>query len=198
MEKQQIISIGREFGSGGHVIAESLAKQLNIPLYDSNLLEHIAEEKNLDYEAIKKLDEKPKNKLFHRTLNGHSTAPQEHLANMQFEFLKKKADSGESFVVVGRCAEYVLKDYEGLVSIFILGDKTCKRARVKKVYGVSEEEAKRMMEKEDINRKYYHNYFCKGKWGDSRNYDLCINSSRLGIEGTVEMLLTYIQARDKK
>lgn len=195
MEKQLIISVGREFGSGGHVIAEGLAKEFGIALYDNNLLEQIAEEKNIDHEELKRFDEKPKNRLISRTVKGHSTSPQDHLVNMQFEFLQKKADSGESFVIVGRCAESVLKEFEGMVSIFILGDKECKIERVKKVYGVTEDEARRMMEKKDMSRKYYHNFYCKGKWGDSRNYDLCINSSRLGIEGTVQVLAEYIKSR---
>lgn len=195
MEKQLIISIGREFGSGGHAIAEGLAKEFGIDLYDHNLLDHIAEEKNVDQEALKKFDEKPKNRLFSRTVKGHSTSPQDHLANMQFDFLKKKAQKGESFVVVGRCAETKLKDFEGMISIFVLGDKACKIQRVKQVYGISEEEARRKMERHDLTRKYYHNSHCEGRWGDSRNYDICINSSRLGVEGTVKMLAEYIRAR---
>ena len=195
MEKQLIISIGREFGSGGHVIAEALAKRFNIPLYDHNLLDHIAEEKNLNAEELKKFDEKPRNVLLSRTLKGHSSSPSDHIAMMQFEYLKKKAEKGESFVVVGRCAEMVLKEFEGMISIFILGDKECKTKRVMEVYDISKEEARKKMERHDVYRKQYHNSYCDSKWGDSRSYDLCINSSRLGIDGTVAMLADYIRAR---
>lgn len=195
MEKQLIISVGREFGSGGHVIAEGLAKEFGIPLYDNNLLEHIAEEKNIDHETLKKFDERPKNLLFSRTLKGHSTSPQEHLANMQFDYLKKKAENGESFVIVGRCAETMLKGYEGLISIFVLGDYESKVKRVMEVYQVPEEEASRMMERRDFDRKYYHNYFCKGRWGSARNYDITINSGRLSIDGAVKALANYIRVR---
>lgn len=195
MEKQLIISIGREFGSGGHVIAEALAKRFNIPMYDHNLLDHIAEEKNLNAEELKKFDEKPRNVLLSRTLKGHSSSPSDHIAMMQFDYLKRRAEKGESFVVVGRCAEMVLKEFEGMVSIFVLGDKECKTKRVMEVYDISKEEARKKMERHDVYRKQYHNSYCDSKWGDSRSYDLCINSSRLGIDGTVAMLADYIRAR---
>ncbi|MBQ9140184.1 MAG: cytidylate kinase-like family protein [Lachnospiraceae bacterium] len=197
MKKQLIISVGREFGSGGHVIAEGLAKEFDIPLYDNNLLEHIAKEKHVDHEALKKLDEKPRNVLFSRTLKGHSTSPQDHVANLQFELLLEMARKGESFVIVGRCGEAILKEYEALVSIFVLGDREQKMERVQRIYQLSEEEARHKMEKMDLARKHYHNYYCEGKWGDSRNYDISINSSKLGIEGTTQMLAEYIKARRK-
>ena len=190
-----IITISREFGSGGHVIAEELARRFELPLYDNNLLEHIAEEKEISHESLKKYDERPKNRLFSRTVRGYSNSMQENLANMQFDYLKKKAAAGESFVIVGRCSETILKGFDGLVTIFVLGDPDVKAERIRKVYGVSEEEARRMMKREDWNRKSYHNYYCKGKWGDSRNYDFSINSSRLGIEKTVDMLENCIRAR---
>ena len=195
MGKQLIISVGRQFGSGGHVIAEELARRFELPLYDNNLLEHIAEEKEISHESLKKYDERPKNRLFSRTVRGYSNSMQENLANMQFDYLKKKAAAGESFVIVGRCSETILKGFDGLVTIFVLGDPDVKAERIRKVYGVSEEEARRMMKREDWNRKSYHNYYCKGKWGDSRNYDFSINSSRLGIEKTVDMLENCIRAR---
>lgn len=195
MGKQLIISVGREFGSGGHVIAEELARRFELPLYDNNLLEHIAEEKEISHESLKKYDERPKNRLFSRTVRGYSNSMQENLANMLFDYLKKKAAAGESFVIVGRCSETILKGFDGLVTIFVLGDPDVKAERIRKVYGVSEEEARRMMKREDWNRKSYHNYYCKGKWGDSRNYDFSINSSRLGIEKTVDMLENCIRAR---
>ena len=99
MDRQLIISVGREFGSGGHVIAEALAERFHLALYDSNLLEHIAQEKNIDHGELKKFDEKPKNKLLSRTVRGYSSSAQENLANMQFEYLRKKAADGESFVL---------------------------------------------------------------------------------------------------
>ena len=113
MKKQLIISVGREFGSGGHVIAETLAKRFDLPLYDSNILESIAQERNVDAKTLHRYDEVPRNILFSRRVREYSTSAEENIAQMQFEYLKKKADEGESFVVVGRCS-----------------DKTCRNPRI--------------------------------------------------------------------
>lgn len=195
MDRQLIISIGREFGSGGHAIAEELSRRFEIPLYDSNLLEHIAEEKSMEQHAYEKYDEKPRSKLFYRTVRGYSNSPQENIANMQFELLRRMADEGQSFVVTGRCSEEVLKDCPALISVFILGNRKCKQERVAEKYRISPEEALVMMKREDRKRKSYHNYYCKGDWGDSRNYDITINSSKLGLNGTADMLERYIRER---
>ena len=195
MEKQLIITVGREFGSGGHVIAEALAKRFSIPLYDDNLLQVIAEQKNVDHDELKKYDEVPKNIFLHRSINGHRSSPEEHIAEMQFSLMKTMAESGKSFIVVGRCAEHVLKGHPHLISIFVLGDYECKRARIASLHNISSEEAEKMIRYKDKKRKTYHNFYCSGKWGDSRNYDLSVNSSRLGIDMTVDMLEQYIKAR---
>lgn len=195
MGKQYIISLGREFGSGGHAIAEILAKELDIPMYDRNVLDHIAEEKGMDVASIEKFDEKPKNRLFTRRVAGHSSSLEDHVAEMQFDYIKKKADSGESFIIVGRCAETVLKGRDGLISLFILGDRECKTARVMERYNIGREEAMAKMNNHDRKRKQYHNHYSPSKWGDSRTYDLCANSSRLGVEKTAQMLISYIQCR---
>lgn len=195
MSKQVILSVGREFGSGGHFIGEGLAKRFSLDFYDNNLLEHIAEEENVSGEPLKKYDERPRNWLLSRTVRGYSNSMQENVANMQFDYLKNLAKEGKSFVIVGRCAESILKGCDGLISIFVLGDWETKRERIMRLYKLSQEDAEHMMSRKDWERKSYHNYYCKGKWGDSRNYDLSINSSRLGIEGTVDILEAYIRAR---
>ena len=195
MERPLIISVGRECGSGGREIANDLARRFDLPLYDSNILEKVAEEKDIDSTELKKYDEKPKIRLFSRTVKGYSNSMHENIANMQFEFLQKKAKAGESFVIVGRCAETKLKDYEGLISIFVLGDKESKLERIMKVCHVEADEARYIIERTDWQRKSYHNYYCRGKWGDSRNYDLSINSSKLGIKKTADILELYIRER---
>lgn len=195
MGKQLIISIGREFGSGGHEIAEMLAEKFGLDLYDSNLLGEIATEKNVDSSHLEKYDEVPKNRIFSRIVKGYSNSMEENIANMQFDFLQKKASKGDSFVVVGRCSETILKSYPTLVSIFILGDWNHKVERVKKLYNLSDTEAEIFIRKQDRKRKMYHNYYCEGKWGDSRNYDLSVNSSKLGEKETAEMLANYIMKR---
>lgn len=191
---QLIISIGREFGSGGHEIAEKLAKHYDLPLYDHNLLDKIAEERNLNSEELKLYDE-VQDGVFHRRVRGMSSSMTEHVAQLQFDYLKEKATAGESFVVVGRCSETVLKDNKGLIAIFVNGDKDQKVARVSKKYELSESQAADLMKKKDRARKMYHNINCDSKWGDSRNYELVINSSKLGVDKSVQMLIQYIDVR---
>ena len=195
MSKQMIISIGREFRSGGHVIAEKLAELFDIPLYVNNLLCHIAEEKEMDHDSIKKYDEKPKNKFLYRKVSGYSSSPEENIANMQFEYIRRMAEEGKSFVIVGRCAETKLRDFPALISIFVLGRKEEKIRRVMEKFNLDEDSAKQLMQREDWKKKSYHNYYCKGKWGDARNYDLTVDSGRLGVDRTVDFLADYIKCR---
>lgn len=195
MDKQIIISISREFGSEGHNIAKKVAEDLGLKLYDRNILDAIAEEKQTKAEHLEKYDEQPRNLMFTRRVGEHSTSMEEHLVRMQFEYLQRKADSGESFVVVGRCAETALKDREGLIAIFVLGDKKDKHAHVMKEYQLSEAEATMKMTRHDTKRKAYHNRYSEYKWGDSRGYDLCVNSSSLGVEKTAQLIEDYIKIR---
>lgn len=197
MSEQLIISVSREFGSGGHVIAEKLAEKFGLPLYDKNLISEIANERNLDAARLEKYDEKPKNQVFSRRVRGFSNSNQENIANMQFDFLRNKADKGESFVIVGRCAETILKPYEGLIPLFVLADMECKIARIMDIEGLSRADAINLIERQNRRRKDYHNYYCEKKWGDSRNYDLTINSSRLGIDRTADFLENYILQKRK-
>lgn len=195
MGKQLIISVGREFGSGGHEIAEMLAKEFDLKLYDKNLLQNIAQEKEVDAQNIEKYDEVPRNMLFSRTVKGYSNSMEENVAQMQFDYLKRKAKEGESFVVVGRCSEVILKDNPALISIFVVGDYDSKVERIMRVYKMSRPEAESFMVRQNKKRKGYHNYYCKEKWGDSRNYDITVNSSKLGEAETAELLVDYINKR---
>ncbi len=195
MEKQIIISISREFGTGGHHIAAILAEHRGIKLYDRALLDEIAKEKGIDVENLEKYDEKPKIRIFSRRVNGHSNAMEDAVVQMQSEFLQRKAEEGESFVVVGRCAETVLKENENLITFFILGDKNDKLENVMKKFSISKKEAVRKMKRHDARRKIYHNRHSERKWGDSRGYDLCVNDSKLGVEKTVRLLENYIKER---
>lgn len=195
--KQLIISIGREFGSAGHEIAERLAKRYGLPLYDHNLLDEVAASHNMDSQELQEYDEMKHNKFLYRSINGMSSSPADNVASMQFNFLLDKAEKGQSFVIVGRCSETILKDYEGLISVFIIGDMESKVARVQHLYGKSEKEAERFIREKDRKRKKYHDSHCKSKWSDSHTYDLSLNSSKLGLEGSVDFLADYINRRMK-
>ena len=195
MNKQIIITIGREFGSGGHLIAEKLAEKLNLPLYDKKMISEVAKASGMDARVFEKYDEKPVNVLFSRTVNGHSNSMEDTIAEKQFDFLRKKAEAGESFIVVGRCAETIFKNNANAFHNFILADKEYKVKRISEIYNISESEAIAKMYRHDKKRKVYHNRYSKGKWGDSRNYDLCVRSNALGVEKTVESLLDIIQKK---
>jgi cytidylate kinase len=198
MEKQLIIAVSREYGSGGRQIAKALAERFGIGYYDRNMLDEIANEKEANANRLKKFDEVPKRSFLYRTVRGVSNSPEEIIANIQFEYLCKKAESGESFVVVGRCAEEVLAKYPGLVRLFVLADAECKVKRISESRKMGEDEARGAMYRHDKKRKAYHNYYCTNKWGDSRGYDLTVNSSRLGVEKTVDFLEHYIRMRIEK
>lgn len=195
MAEQTIVAIGREYGSAGHEIAERIAKDFALKLYDRSILEEIASHMNTDAEAIEKYDEQPRNVILSRRVGHHTNSMEEILAEMQFEFIRKKAQKGESFVIVGRCAESVLKGTKGLITIFVSGNRESKIQRVMEKYHLSEAEAIAKMMRHDKKRKQYHNLYSEGKWGDSRYYDMCINSSPLGVEGTLKILEDYIRAR---
>lgn len=195
MKKQIIISVGREFGSGGHEIAEHLAKRLALPFYDRNLLDEIAKEKEISSNVLKQFDEVPRNRLFSRTVRGYSNSPEEVVARLQFDFLKNKAESGESFVVVGRCSEDILKGYDALISFFIIADMETKLERVKQIRGISTEEAEAVIRRHDKKRQAYHNYYCQTKWGDARNYDMTVNCSKLSRKAATDLLEYFIEAR---
>ena len=147
---QIIISVGREFGSGGRVIAEALAERFNIPIYDRHLITDIAEKTGLTPEEIEKYNENPKHRIWSRSVRGYSNSIEDNIAEMQFKIIDDKAKSGESFVVVGRCSETKLRKYDGLCSLFILADMDAKIKRVMELYELDEEGAKEFITKKDI------------------------------------------------
>lgn len=196
MGKQLIITVGREFGSGGHIIAAKLAEHFGIQLLDSNILAEVAKKSNASEEYLKKYDESARNLFFSRTVNGFSNSPEEIIAQMQFDYIKQKSDAGESFVVIGRCADYILRENPALVRVFVLGDTEAKIKRTAEREGISEDKAKTRMEQADKRRKYFHNTHSENKWGDSRSYDITVNSSKLGLDSTAERLIKYIELRN--
>ena len=195
MDKQVIISVGREYGSGGHYVAHKIANDLGIAYYDRSILDELAKEHNVSPEFLEKYDETKGNPLLSRRVKGLSNSIDEILVEMQFDLLRKKAASGESFVIVGRCAEELFRGEERLVSVFVVADMEDRVKNVAEKHKISPTEARAKIYRHDQGRKKYHNRYSSVKWGDSRGYDVCINSSRLGIEGTAKALEAYIAAR---
>ena len=198
MDKQVIISIGREFGSAGHEIAEIVAENMGIDLYDRKMLDELADKYNMDPDELEKYDEAPKNILLSRNVRGFSNSLQEAVAELQFTFLKEKAEEGKSFVVVGRCADFVLADYTCMSTFFITGDFESKVSRIMKKYNLDRREAISKMYRHDRKRKAYHDSYGKNPWGEAQSYDISINSSKIGIETTAKLIEKFALERIKK
>lgn len=195
MNNQVIVSISREFGSGGHEIARLLAESLGVKLYDRNILAEISHRTDLSYEKLIEYDEKHESRLFNRRIYGMSTSIAESLQKIEEDYLLEKAESGESFVIVGRCSDWVLREYPGLIRIFIYGTEKHRTQRTMQLYGLSEQEARKMNRTVDDKRKAYHDSTVRGrgKWGEPETYYLCVDSAPLGIEGTASMLNRYVR-----
>lgn len=198
MDKQIIISISREYGSGGHEIGRKLAEKLEFEFFDRNLLDELSNIKGVDTNLLKKYDEKPRNPFFSRTVRGYTNSPEQNIAEMQFSLLKQKAADEDSFVILGRCSDEIFMGISDVLKIFIRGDLDTKVKRVMEKRGMNASEAVKTIERHDKKRKAYHDYFCHSKWGELSNYDLCIDSGKLGIDGTVDMLVDFIKKYLKK
>ncbi len=187
-----VITIGRQYGSGGRYIAQELAKRLNIAFYDNDLLVKAAQNSGLSVEYMKEHDEKKDSVFAFVGMNESSnvfTAVQK-VSLAQFQTIRHLADT-ESCVIVGRCADYVLKDYPNVVNIFIHAPIEERIRRAVTYYHLEEKKAKDIIVKMDRKRASYYSYFTDRKWGHAGNYDLCINSD-IGIEETVDVIVELV------
>ncbi len=199
--KPVIITIGRQFGSGGHELGEKLAARLNIPFYDRALLSEAAQHTGITREMIESFDEQPTNSFLYSLSTGafgYSGDMPLPLGNQVFlamtNAIRDIAANG-SCVIVGRCAEYVLDGNESLVRVFVHADKDSRIKRIMEKLNLSEREAKSLMAKTDKKRASYHDFYCDTKWGVTDSYDLSVNSALLGIDGAVEMIAHYVENR---
>lgn len=199
--KPVIITIGRQFGSGGHELGEKLARRLGIPFYDRALLSAAAERSGLTKEMIESLDEQPTNSfLYSLSVGTYGFSGNMHLPlnNRVFlamtEAIRDIAKQG-SCVIVGRCAEYVLSGEESLVRVFVHADKDSRIKRIMKKRGLKEREAAVLIQKTDKKRASYHDFYCDEKWGATASYDLSVNSGLLGIDAAVDMIAHYVENR---
>ena len=194
MNKQIIVAIGREHGSGGHYIADLIARELGVKLYDKVSIEKEITSGGYSKELVSEMDEKPVNFFTSRRIGRFSNSLEVNVAEKTFAMLRSKAAEGESFVVIGRCGEQVLENNPNCISIFICGDPQFKLNRVMNKLGLNAEQAIEEIWNVNRSRKNYHNYYCDTKWGDARGYDLTVKSNVLGCERTAEMLVGYIRS----
>lgn len=195
MKEQIIITIGRESGSGGHAIAKKIADAMGISCYDKKrLVEGTAKLGGLNRSYVKKLDEKPAGFPFTGRIGGYEESPESNVARMTFDYIRQIAASGESCVIVGRCADSVLAGNPNVLRVFVVGEEEDKNRRLAGIRQIPLEEADEERKETDRFRRAYHNYYSKTKWGDSRAYDLIVNSSKLGIAGTAEYIRNFAEA----
>lgn len=193
MKGQIIITMGREHGSGGHYIADMITRELGIKLYDKASIEAEIISDGYSEDLVRRMDEKPVNVLFSRRVGKYSNSLEVNVAEKTFDMIRSKAESGESFLIIGRCGSQILRDHPHCLRLFICAGQEAKLSRVMTRRGLSAEDAIEEIRDMDRSRKAYHNYYSDMKWGDSRAYDLVVRSDVLGLEETAKMLIQYIR-----
>lgn len=208
MERKFVINIGRQLGSGGKEIGEKLAARFGIDFYDKELISLASERSGLCKEFFEKADEKASHGLMGSMLSmrfpfvGDGAIPYDNclsndsLFKIQSDVIRHVADKG-SCLFVGRCADYVLRDYPNCVNIFISASRESRIRRLCAIHSISEDVAEEMMEKADKKRSEYYNYYSYKTWGAAATYHLCIDSSALGIDGTVDFLEEFVNRKLK-
>ena len=202
-----IITIGRQFGSGGHQIGVELAKEYGIPCYDKELLEKAAKESGLSKELFESQDEKPTGSfLFSLVMDTYSSTrfPSGLYADMplnqkiflaQFEAIKKIADQGPC-VIIGRCADYALEYNPNCLSIFLHAALETRIKRISELFDISVAKAKDRIIKTDKSRASYYNYYTSKKWGDLDSYNVSIDTGMYGINGTIEIIKKAVEVKE--
>ena len=205
MTGHKIITIGREFGSGGHEIGQKLADRLGIPLYDNRLVSMAAEELGVKTEDAERVDESSLNTfvtgytvtpgMYTEFINAASYLPSfdTEVYRKQTQIIKSLAEKGPC-VIVGRCADYVLKDRDNCINVFICADKADRKKRIMELYGLNERKAADRIRKTDKERRYYYEVHTGQDWGSIRSHQMLFNVSMLGIDRIVEILAMMYNA----
>lgn len=193
---KKIITISREFGSGGRFIGEKVAKKLEFACYDKNIIGQIAEKSGLAPEYIRESAElSPKKGLFAYAFAGRDITGKS-VEDLVYETQRKvilELTEKESCVIIGRNADFILKDRDDVLNVFIYGDLPEKVERICRLYHVSEQEAVRMMTDIDKRRMTNYNFYTEQKWGKASNYTVCLNSSRIGYERCEEIIVGCVK-----
>ena len=205
MKSGSIITIGRQYGSGGRNIGIRLAEELGIPFYDQEILKHAAEESGLCEKILKNYDEKPRSFLYSIAMDPFGYALGGIPANTldqkvymaTFDTINALADKG-SCVIIGRCADYVLRERKDVLRVFLYAPLEKRIQTVMQRDELSEAEAKQKIQRMDRSRAAYYEFYTTQKWGAIGSYDLCLDSELLGSEGTVELIRYVLEQREKQ
>lgn len=200
-----IITIGRQFGSGGRAIGEKLAKKLGVSFYDKELISLAAKESGISPEIFDNVDEKAANSLLYSLSMGMYSfgsgfsamgdlPVNDKLYLLQHKIIKEIAEK-ESCVIVGRCADYVLRENPNTVNVFVYADMAFRKEEAVKKHGIDAARAEHIINKTDKSRANYYSFYSGQKWGMAENYDLCINSSKLSEDQIVDLIAAYIEMR---
>lgn len=195
-----VVTISREYGSGGREIGEKLAQALGFSFYDKDLLKLIAEKSGIKEEILKKADEEAANPLFAPYYPPHIDpgSLNDRVFKMQAELIKEKAAT-ENCVIVGRCGNYILDDMENAVHVFIYADQEERIDRIMKRHNLEDREmAEKLVKKTDKHRRGYYQFYTELKWGRAEGYDIMIDSGLLGIDGTVAVLKSIVKEKMKQ
>lgn len=196
MEKKIIINIGRQFGSGGKAVADKLGEALGIPVYDGELLSKAAQDFGFTEELFKDRDEKKRtlslSSIFSSSIFGGGTylTDDSALFSMQAQTIRNIAEKG-SAVIVGRAADYILRDMDCCLDVFLTSPLSARAKRVAERTGMSEEDAVEFIGKKEKERESFYNCFTFGNWGVASTYDLCVDTSLLGVDGTAEFIIDF-------
>ena len=200
-----VITIARQYGSGGRTVGEMLADKLDIHYYDKELMKLASDESGINEALFVNADEKIKStKLFRiarSAYNGELIPPEsddftsnDNLFNYQAKIIRELADE-ESCVIIGRCADYVLKEYDNVLSVFVHAPRDFCLEHASKKHSMNARELERFVQKTDKHRADYYKYHTGREWTDARNYDLCLDSSKLGFDRCVEEIIAYMNVR---
>lgn len=196
-----IITFGRQHGSNGHDIARALAAELGYTCYDKEIVDHAAENSSFSREIFGTYDEKRVNSYIvpapHYIGMHEGFRLNMQVASAQFDAIRSLAGRGNG-IFVGRCADYILRGRDDVVRVFIMADKEFRLKTLMERKGISAEQAMKLMKEVDKDRSSYYKYYTDQIWGEAENYDLCIDSSRLGVEGAVKVISAYIEALQNK
>ena len=201
-----VITIARGYGSGGKTVGKMLAEELGIHYYDRELMRLASDDSGISEELFVKADEQLKQsllfKLFRKEYKGEEISPDrddyvsnDNLFRLQSKVIRDLADSGESCVIVGRCADYVLRDRKNVIKLYIHASKEDCIARLQGMMSGSAKELERKIDTIDKHRAEYYKYYTGRDWDNAGNYDLCLNSADLGFEKCVEIAKDYLKIR---
>ena len=210
MDDNIIITIARQYGSGGHEVGELLAKEFGFAFHDKSLIELAAQKSGIDMELLKKADEDvTPSFLYSIAVGNYSVYPlainmspyempiNDKLFNLQADIIREEADKG-SGVFVGRCADYILNNRKNVIKVYIYADVEERAKRIAKLENISESDARVLIYKNDKRRANYYNYYTSLKWGKSENYNLMVDTGALGIQGAARIIGEYVKLLKSK